>query len=108
MDDGPFGALIAPYVGESVDFVLSDQSCSYAQGQIHVKLTDRDIEKLARNEEWPADLVQVAHLVPSYRTFGVPVIVVLSILGGVGLFAYKIYQEACPRNMRDPKFQTIS
>jgi len=56
-----------------------------------VKLTDRDIEKLARNDEWPADLVQDAHLVPSYRTFGVPVLVVLAILGAVGLFAYKIY-----------------
>ena len=97
LDDGPFGALIAPYVGESVDLVLSDQSCSYAQGQIHVKLTDRDIEKLARNDEWPADLVQDAHLVPSYRTFGVPVLVVLAILGAVGLFAYKIYQEAMPK-----------
>ena len=44
LDDGPFGALIAPYVGGTVNFVLSDQSCCYARGQIHVKLTDRDIE----------------------------------------------------------------
>src|SRR6056300_1340477 len=97
LDDGPFGRLIAPYVGESVDFVLSDQSCSYSRGQIHVKLTDRDIEKLARNGEWPTDLVQNAQLVPSYRTFGIPILVVLVILGGVGLFAYKIYQEAMPK-----------
>ena len=105
---GPLARSLRRMWGGTVDFVLSDQSCSYARGQIHVKLTDRDIEKLARNDEWPADLVQDAHLVPSYRTFGVPVLVVLAILGAVGLFAYKIYQEACPRNMRDPKFQTIS
>ena len=94
---GPLARSLRRMWGGTVDFVLSDQSCSYARGQIHVKLTDRDIEKLARNDEWPADLVQDAHLVPSYRTFGVPVIVVLAILGGVGLFAYKIYQEAMPK-----------
>jgi hypothetical protein len=97
LDDGPFGGLIAPYIGESVDFVLSDQSCSYSRGQIHVKLTDRDIEKLARNGEWLTDLVQNAQLVPSYRTFGVPILIVVAILIAVGLFSYKIYQEVFPK-----------
>ncbi len=97
LDDGPFGALIAPYVGADVGFVLSDQSCGYSMEQTYINLSDQDIANLIRDDAWPAGLVQDAQLVQSYRTFGIPILIVVAVLIAVGLFSYKIYQEVVPK-----------